>query len=221
MSSPTPSTAPITSRPPVRRWRRRWVLIPCALVLAVVLALLLLYVRGTWADSEVRNPTTVADGPVSQLYVADGHTQVRCALLLPQPVEEVWAVLTDYGKYHEMLPYLANIEAEKKSAEEYRMKGLAKSAFQGYWPFEITIHQEKKADGGRIWWDEVGGGEVLVNRGSWQVSKHGEQETLLVLSLETEVQSTPTFVLRNFFRYRLKHVERAVEQAVLRRRQGS
>ncbi len=221
MSSATPSTAPTAPRSPKRRWRRRWTLIPCALLLAVALGLLILYVRGTLADTEVRNPTTVADGPISQLYTTEGHTQVRCAVLLPYAVDDVWAVLTDYGKYHEMLPYLANIEAEKQSDDEYHMKGLAKSVFQGYWPFEITIHQEKKADGGRIWWDEKSGGEVQVNRGSWMLTKHGDQETLLVLSLETEVQSTPTFVLRNFFRYRLKQVVRAVDQAVQRRRQGS
>jgi ribosome-associated toxin RatA of RatAB toxin-antitoxin module len=219
MSSATPPTVPAAPRPPARRWRKRWTLIPAALLLAVAIALAILYLRGTWADTEVHNPASVAEGPISQLYSADGQTkQVRCAIILPYSVDEVWEVLTDYGDYHKMLPYLSNIEAEKKGEDEYRMKGQAKSAFKGDWPFEITIHQEKKADGGHIWWDETStDGEVQVNKGSWTLTKHGDKETLLVLSLEAEVKSTPTFVLRNFFRHRLKKVMQAVELAVRQR----
>ena len=143
------------------------------------------------------------------------------AILLPYPVEDVWAVVSDYDKYGDLLPYLNDITAEKIGDDEYRMKGQAKSVIRGYWPFEITIHQAKKTDGGRISWDESStNGEVRLNRGSWLLTKHGDNETLLVLSLEAEVQSTPTFLLRNFFLYRLKHVVLAVESAV-QRRQGS
>jgi ribosome-associated toxin RatA of RatAB toxin-antitoxin module len=223
MSNATPSTAPSAPRLPARRWRKRWTLIPSALLLAVAIALGIFYARGTWADTEARNPATVAEGPISQLYLGeDQHKQVRCAIVLPYTVDEVWDVLTDYGKYSNILPYLSSIEAEKKSDDETRMKGLAKSAVQGNWPFEITIHQQKNPDGGRIWWEETpGNGEVEVNKGSWTLSKHGDKEALLVLALEAEVKSTPTFVLRNFFRYRLKKVMQAVEQAVQRRKQGS
>jgi hypothetical protein len=220
MSSPTPPASTAAAPQPARRWRKRWAIIPAVLLLAVLVALAIFYARGTWADTEPRDPATPADGPVSQLYLADGQKQVRCAIVLPYAVDEVWGVLTDYGNYSNLLPYLSNIEAEKTGDDEYRMKGLAKAAFQGNWPFDITIHQQKTADGGRIWWDEMpGGGEVEVNKGSWTLRKHGDKETLLVLTLEAEVKSTPNFVLRNFFRYRLKKVMQAVEQAVQRRRQ--
>jgi ribosome-associated toxin RatA of RatAB toxin-antitoxin module len=226
MSSATPAPTPTPSPAapaPRRRWRKRWLLIPAGLCLAMLIAAGILYANGTWADSEPRNPASVGDRPISHIYEpAGGHKQVRCAILLPHTVDEVWDVLTDYSKYHEFLPYLANVETESVNENEVKMKGQARSIFQGYWPFEIIIHQQKSADGGRIWWDEqTPDAEVQINRGGWTLTKHGDKETLLVLSLETEVKGTPTFLLRNFFRYRFKQVVRAVDQAVQRRKAGS
>lgn len=194
-------------------------LIPGALVLAAAAALAVLYVRGTWADAEPHDPASAADSPVSQIYLSEGGVkQVRCAVLLPYALGDVWDVLTDYADYGRMLPYLADVTAEKKGDGEWVMKGQAKSAFRGYWPFQITIREAKSTDGGRIWWDEHSAeGEVLLNRGGWELRKRGDQETLLVLTLEVEVKSTPTFLLRSIFRHRFKEVMRAVERAVQRR----
>src|SRR5262249_10596125 len=127
-----------------------------------------------------------------------------------------------YTKYDRMLPYLADVTAEKKGDDEWVMNGQAKSAFRGYWPFQIAIRQAKSTDGGRIWWDEhATEGEVLLNRGGWELRKRGDNETLLVLALEAEVKSTPTFLLRSFFRHRFKEVMRAIERAVQQRKAGS
>jgi ribosome-associated toxin RatA of RatAB toxin-antitoxin module len=198
------------------------VLVPAALVLAAAVALGIIYLRGTWADTEPRDPASAADGPVSQIYLdKGGRKEVRCAVLLPYALDDVWDVLTDYAKYDRMLPYLADVTAEKKGDDEWLMKGRAKSAFRGYWPFQITIREAKGPDGGRIWWDEHSAdGEVLLNRGGWELRKRGDSETLVVLTLEAEVQSTPTFLLRSFFRHRFKEVMRAVEREVQRRKQG-
>jgi ribosome-associated toxin RatA of RatAB toxin-antitoxin module len=216
-SASTPS--PASPKPPARRWRKRWVLIPGALVLAAAVALAVLYVRGTWADTEPRDPASAADGPVSQIYLREGgFKQVRCAALLPYALDDVWDMLTDYTNYDKMLPYLADVTAEKKGDGEWVMQGQAKSAFRGYWPFQITITQRAGPDGGRIWWDEHSAeGEVQLNRGGWELRKRGDKETLLVLTLEVEVKSTPTFLLRSIFRHRFKEVMRAVQLAVQRR----
>jgi len=62
-----------------------------------------------------------------------------------------------------------------------------------------------------VWWQEKGEGEVRVNRGGWTLEDAGADQTLLILELDAEVKSTPTWVLRNFFLYRLRQVLAAVK----------
>jgi hypothetical protein len=193
---------------PPRRSRR--LLIPLVLLVLLVGAGVVFFVRGTWADDVPRNPTGVADGPVAQVYQPAGQSKrVRCAILLPHPPGRVWKVVTDYGRYGDFLPYLAGVKTEA-GGDDTRMTGQARSVLGGWWPFTITIH-EKTADGGHVaWWDETGTGEVRVNRGSWEVLPATGGETLLVLSLETEVHNYPAFILRNTYLHRLKEVLRRV-----------
>jgi ribosome-associated toxin RatA of RatAB toxin-antitoxin module len=177
-----------------------------------VLAGLVVYVRGTWADSEPRDPASVDARPVCQIYQPpDGPKRVRCAILLPYPRRRVWQALTDYAHYADFLPYLADTTAERTDEGEMRMTGQAKSALSGYWPFAITVHEEKTPDAWRAWWDEPSP-PVLVNRGGWTLRAHDQETTLLVLDLETEVKGYPTFFLRAVFRHRLPHVLRAVQR---------
>jgi hypothetical protein len=171
-----------------------------------------LFVRGTWADNEPRNPASVAEGPVSQLYQPAGQSKrVRCAILLDSPPDRVWDAVTDYGHYGAFLPYIHDVTGER-AADGGRVSGQARSVLGGSWPFTINVH-EKKTEGGRVAsWDETGSGEVRVNRGSWEVIPAANGQTLLVLSLEGEVHNYPAFILRNTFLHRLKEVLRRVEQ---------
>jgi hypothetical protein len=203
-------STPAAPAPPRRR-RRRWVIIPVGLVLFIVLAVAWFYVRGTSADTTAHNPTQPGR-PVSQLYRdASGQTTVRAAILLEQPRSAVWRLVTDFADYDDFLPYLRNIAVEPAEGGVTRMTGEGKSALGGYWPFTIDIHTEKGAREWRVWWDEKGEGEVQVNRGGWALSEPAPGQTLLVLTLEAEVRGNPTFILRNFFLYRLREVLRAVE----------
>ncbi len=209
---PAASQAPATSP----RRRRRWVVIPVLLLLLVLGTGVWFYVRGTWADTTPRNPTQPGR-PVSQLYrTPDGHTTVRAAILLEQPRAAVWQVVTDFAHYDDFLPYLRDISVEEGMEGATVMTGEAKSAFSGYWPFTIHIHTNKGEKEWRAWWDEKGDGQVQVNRGGWALSEPAPGRTLLVLALEAEVRDTQTFILRNFFLYRLrqvlKHVENRLEQ---------
>ncbi len=210
MSAPAP---PPAAKP--KRRRARLVVIPVGLLALALLAFVVFYIRGTWASTDARNPATVQEGPVSQLYQnPDGDKVIRCAILLPYPIERVLAVVTDYDHYSDFLPYLHDIQTERADGDWF-MKGQAQSAIGGTWPFDIQVHEEfvGRGQGWRVRWDEKPHqGEVTLNRGSWELTPAGDNQTLLVLSLQAEVQSTPTFFLRNFFLYRLKQVVRAVDR---------
>jgi ribosome-associated toxin RatA of RatAB toxin-antitoxin module len=188
-------------------------LVPLLLLILLVVTTAWAYVRGTSADAEVRNPTSSAEPPISQLRrLDDGHITVRAAGVLPYPRQKVWAVVTDFAHYSDFLPYVKDVTVEPaQDGTKKLVKGKAKSAFYGYWDFQLHANEEKeKADEWRVWWREKGEGEVLVNNGTWALREAGTGETLLVLELETEVRSTPNWLLRNFYLYRLRQVIAAV-----------
>ena len=205
------SGPPATPAPPRRR--KRWWAVPAILLAVVLAAGAWAYARGTWADTQPHDPAGVEDGPVSQVYQApDGGKQVRSAVLLPFPRERVWQVVTDYAHYGDFLPYLADLEVTPAEGGCH-MKGRAKSALPGWWPFEIDVRQEQTAERWSAGWDQPGG-PVLVNKGGWVVTPAGEGQTLLVLHLETEARGTPTFLIRNVYLHRLKDVLRSVRRRV-------
>jgi hypothetical protein len=188
------------------------VVIPVALVLLVLGTAVWFYVRGTWADTSPANPTTPGR-PVSQLYRdPEGHTPVRAAILLEQPRNAVWRVVTDFAHYDELLPYLREIQAvDSTEGGVTRVTGEAKSVVSGYWSFTMAVHTDRSGQEWRAWWDEKDDGDVLVNRGGWTLSEPAPGQTLLVLMLEAEVRGTPTFILRNFFLYRMRQVLKAIK----------
>jgi ribosome-associated toxin RatA of RatAB toxin-antitoxin module len=205
-------TAPPAGPPPPAPRRRRRLVIPL-LLLVVLLGLIgYLAVRGTRADATPHDPSRPEDGPVSEVYQPPGDTKrVRAAVVLNQPPRRVQDLVTDYKHYSDFLPYLADVHAEH-SKDGYHLTGQAKSIFPGYWPFAIDVREERSGDFLAVRWNERGAGKVRVNNGSWEVIPHGKDQTLLVLSLETEVEGIPTFLMRNVFLYRLKRVLRAVDR---------
>jgi hypothetical protein len=191
-------------------------LVPVVLVVVVLVSIVVMYVRGTWA---VTTPTTPApgQGPVSEIALdTDGTKMVRAAVVLPYPRDQVWKVVTDYAEYGSILIYLNRIEVNRNPDGSVHMQGLAQSALYGYWPFAIDIHEKKEGDTWTSRWNQQGasGELVRVNRGGWTVTALGSDSTLLVLTLEAEVGNYPTFFLRNYFLARLPRVLRAVESRI-------
>jgi ribosome-associated toxin RatA of RatAB toxin-antitoxin module len=204
-------TAPPTAQPAPRHRRRR-LIIP--LVLLVVLAGVVGYlaVHGTGADETAQDPASVEEGPIAQVYQPPGDTKrVRAAMILNLTPGRVRKLVTDYRHYSDFLPYLKDVQAEQ-TKDGYHLTGLAKSILPGYWPFAIDVREERSGNYLVVRWNERGGGKVRVNSGSWEVMPHGKDQTLLVLSLEAEVDNVPSFVMRNVFLYRLKHVLRQVDR---------
>lgn len=210
-----------TSPPaPVRRRVRKRILIPVILLALVVALFFMAYVRGTWADDEVHNPQTTAEGTVTQLYrTPAGDVQVRCASLVDAPASEVWDVIRDYANHPRFLPHVSAVEAEEKEGGRVLLRAVAHSRVWGDWPFTINVDHKQVSDTEYLAnWDEPGG-ELKVNRGSWTVTAIGEGQTLVVLALQVDV-GYPQFLVRNVLMNRLDNVVSGLRDEVHRRRAG-
>jgi hypothetical protein len=192
--------------------RRRRSLVALAVPALLLLAGLAAFVRGTWADTAPRDPADVADGPVCQVYrPPGGETEVRCAIRLPIPLDEVWAAVTDYDHYGDICPYVRAARVEHDPAGTTRVQAFARTGVGRGVQFEAELRHEQGLYEYVSSWDQAGGA-VQVNRGRWVLRETGPRETLLAVSLEVQVRGVPTFVLRNLSLYRLRRVALAVER---------
>lgn len=202
------------NRPTRTAARRRWLLgLPFSGAAVGLLALVALgaYVHGTWADAEPRMPASVAAGTVCHLYEMPGEgKQVRCALLLPYSLDQVWEAVTDYDNYGDICTYIHAADVTHDPNGTCHLDAAAQSGLAGQVPFAVELRHEQFLDHYQTTWDEASG-DVLVNRGHWIVTPRGPTETLLELTLEVEVRGVPTFILRNLSMRRLPTVVRAVE----------
>jgi hypothetical protein len=204
-TNPGPTATPT---PPRRRFKKRYLILAVAAVLAG--ALLVLIVRGTWADTRLRNPQVPADGAVCYLYQApDGHKEVRAALVLDCPAAAVWSVVTDYDHFSDIFPYERSTHWEPDPDGRIHLTGLAHSRLYGDWPFDVHVRHEETPDGKIASWDGPTP-DLPVNRGSWTVTPLGPDRTLLVLSIEWRMRHVPDFYTHNILLDRLKPMVRAV-----------
>ena len=213
MSTDTNSPAP-----PKRIRKRLW--IPSVLLLLLVLVGVGFYVRGTWADTQERNPANVAEGTITQLLrKPDGTVIVRCAILIPAAPKDVWAVITDYNTHSKFIPYASEVHGTHEPDGRWHVTGIAHSRIWGDWPFDTHVaHVEDPAKQEyRTAWDEENVNGIAINRGGWQLSPAGKGESLLVYTLQVEVPQYPAFVLRNIVMDRLHSVLKAVRAETQRR----
>jgi hypothetical protein len=143
---------------PRLRRRRRLLIVPGTLLGLVLLFLLAAFVRGTWADETPRDPATVSEGPLTQVVRGpDGGKEVRCAIRLPNAIEEVWAVVTDYDNFGDICEC---IQAEKIHHEPdgtCRLEARARSGLPGTVPFAVDLRHERSLGRYVSSWDEAGG----------------------------------------------------------------
>lgn len=211
---------PSTVVPNRRRVRKR-IFIPI-IVLGLVLGLLIwLYVRGTWADTEVRNPQTTTEGTVSQLYrTPEGDVQVRCAILVDAMAAKVWAVVRDYTNHPRFLPYISATEVQPRGDNGVYLSGIAHSRLWGDWPFAMVItHEEQPGQEYTAKWDYPTP-TLLVNRGGWTLTPKGPNQTQVVYTLQWEVKYYPNFFVRNLLLDRLHQVLKGLRDEVYRRQEG-
>jgi hypothetical protein len=198
--APTPSP----SRPIKKR-----IAIPITLIVIVVLLLTWGAIRGTWADAEVRTPSSAADGVMAQLLrTANGRKQLRAALIVSVPPDRVWNVVTNYDHFTEVFPNISASKGTREPDGRWHLTGEVRSII---WRWPMDVHLRHLEEAGRFIasWDEPHG-TWKVNRGSWVVTPHGAGETLLEYNLDLKVAPFPDFVVRAVLFGQLKPIIKAV-----------
>jgi uncharacterized protein YndB with AHSA1/START domain len=202
--------------PPGRHLRKR-ILVPVALAVVLVFVLVAAVVRGTWADTTPKNPATAAEGIVTQLYqTPDGHTQIRCAVILDYPAEEVWTTVTDYDHYAAIFPTLESARAEPTADGGHHLTGTARSVL-GNWPFDAVFRNDEEPGKKYVASWDGGSGAVRVLRGNWTVTPTEPGQTLLVFTSEAELAGYPDWVVRNVLLSRQPRVASAVGEQLRRK----
>jgi hypothetical protein len=203
----------MTTRLP--RTRRRLLLAPAGLLGVALVVVLAAAARGTWSDDSPCYPRAGA-GPVAQvLRTAEGGREVRSATRLPFPLDEVWTVITDYENLGDVCTCVVGERIAHEPDGTCRVEARARSGLPGFVPFRAEMRHDRGLQRYVASWDESDS-RVQVNRGRWEPTPAGPQETVVALSLEVEVRGVPTFVLRSLSLQRLPAVLRSLESRLHR-----
>lgn len=196
------------AQPQPRRTKKR-VGIPTVFIGVVVALLVWGIIRGNWSDSEPNNPSSAAEGVITQLLrTADGRKQVRAAIIVNATPARVWKVVTDYDHFSDTFPNISSSKGVLDPDGRWHVTAEVHSMV-GSWPMDIHVINKESAEKSLSSWDEPHGA-WKVNRGSWVVAPHGSNETLLEYNLDITVSPFPDFVVRAVLRDQLKPVLRAV-----------
>jgi hypothetical protein len=171
-----------------------------------------LAVRGTWADERPRLPHCVEDGAVCHVCeTPEQGKHVRCAMLMPFALEEVWAAITDYEHLGDVCPCLDFREVQREPDGTCRVRAAASSGLPETVPFDLEVRHEQNLFQYVSTWDQPSG-DVTVNRGGWTLTAKGPSLTLVELAVEVQMNHVPTFVLRNINLRRVAETVRGVDQ---------
>ena len=170
-------------------------------ILALFVALLVgVVVRGTWTTTEIHNPTSPDDGFVTQLVdLGDGHTHVRCAVVVDHPADDLFAVVTDYGRFPEIFTWAGRRmtvdDVTETGPDTVRFTGAAHLLSLTV-PIDVEIEHRRTPEFLSARWDETSDLQH-VNRGGWRVEPLSETRSLLVYSLEVQEHPYPQFLVNN------------------------
>lgn len=193
----------------------RWaaMLAPLALIALAVVA----FIRGTWATAAYL--PRASDGPVSQIVRrADGSKEVQAGIVLPFAIEKVWLTITDTENLGDVCTCVRAQRIDHDPDGGCQLSARARLPLVGEVSFEATMRPQRCLSRYTWSWDEPSG-PVAVNRGRWELTPTGRNETLVALALEVEVNNIPTFILRNLSLGRLRDVLGALDHR-LRTRGG-
>jgi uncharacterized protein YndB with AHSA1/START domain len=181
-----------------RRVRKR-IWIPSVLLVVLVLFIGWLLWRGTSADTVEHNPASATDGAITQLLDKDGRTVVRTAIVVPAPAEAVWKVVTDYDSHPKFIRYVGAMASQKMGDGRVHLRGVLHSRMWGDFPFETDVTcTEKPAEGEyTATWHEENQPGFRVDRGGWTVKRLPDGQSLLIFTIQMEIERYPNFLVRN------------------------
>jgi uncharacterized membrane protein len=205
-------------QPQKRRVRKR-IWIPSALLGVLVLCVAWLAWRGTSAETVERNPASAADGAVTQLLSQEGRTFVRTAIVVPAPSAAVWRVVIDYDSHPKFIRYVTELSSQKRADGRVHLTGVAHSRLWGDFPFESDVtHAEKPAQGEyAASWHEEGKAGFMVDRGGWTVKHLSDDQSLLIFTLQMEIDGYPNFLVRNILMDRVGTIVQSMRDEVATR----
>jgi uncharacterized protein YndB with AHSA1/START domain len=188
---------------------KKRIIIPTVLIIAVVGLLAWGVIRGNWTDDQPINPSSVDDGVVTELLrTAAGGKQIRAVMIVDAAPESVWKVVTDYDHFADVFPNISTSKGTRDPDGRWHLTGEVRSLV-GHWPMDLHVRHEESAAKSVASWDEPSGA-LKINRGSWVVTPHGNNQTLLQYNLELRVSPFPDFVVRAVLLDQLKPVMKAV-----------
>src|SRR5215470_11648196 len=128
---------PSISPEPARIKKR--IVIPAIFISVAVLLLIVGTIRGNWTDAEPRNPSSAADGVVTQiLRTPEGRKQIRCATIVASSPEQVWKVVTDYDHFSEIFPNIRTSKGVRDPDGRLHLTGEVRSII-GHWPMDLHV----------------------------------------------------------------------------------
>ena len=138
------------------------VLIGVAALLVLLIAIF--WIRGSWASSTEKNPSSSAEGAVVRLFVtAEGRKVVRCAVVIDRSVDPVWKGMNDPSLYAGMFP-AAGLRAEALPDGTIHVSH-PKSTVAGTWTVDLRLRRMETPTRRALVWDDPSP-EVPVNRGT-------------------------------------------------------
>jgi uncharacterized membrane protein len=159
-----------------------------------------LYLRGTRVSTTPLFPRPAA-GPVRQLGQGRDGPRVEAALVIERPLDEVWAVVTDYAHFGEIFhPPLWTLRVDEVTpldGDRYRLRGEAVSRLSRF-PIDVTIEHRTEQDARIAAWDasaQDGGG--AINRGRWVLLPLGPSRTQVVYEAEVRAPGYPAFLVND------------------------
>jgi hypothetical protein len=124
------------------------------------------------------------------------------------PPERVWKAVTNYDHFSEIFPHISSSKGVRDSDGRWHLTGEVRSIVSR-WPIDVHIRHEESAGKFVAAWDEPHDA-WKVNRGSWVVTPHGSDQTLLEYNLDVTVSPFPDFVVRAVLLGQLKPIVKAV-----------
>lgn len=192
--------------------RLRWILRVLAIGGLVVLAQF--WYVGSHIDGEVYGPAELGDRQVVQIirwnedYTA---VQVSCATRLP--VEHLWRVVADQGRFQEYMPWVASSTVRPGPSgtliDEQRL-----DLPMGTYALTLEITLERSGNTSTARWRQLEG-ELAFNEGAWVVEDHGDS-AVLRYQVAASLRLLPQWALNYTMRLRLG---RLLDAVLLRVRQ--